>query len=76
MKLIDADELKKDDEINLWLSNDSVRTGKTLKMFSELFIKKIDQQIPIQAVPMDTIDKIKAEIEALPKTYPFVNHLD
>ena len=76
MKLIDADELKKDDEINLWLSNDSVRTGKTLKMFSELFIKKIDEQTPIQAVPMDTIDKIRAEIEALPKTYPFVNHID
>lgn len=22
------------------------------------------------------LDKIKSEIEALPKTYPFVNHLD
>ena len=46
-RLIDADKMKKDDEVNLWLSNDSVRTGKTLKMFSELFIKKIDEQTPI-----------------------------
>ena len=51
MRLIDADELKKDDEIILWLSNDAVRTGKTLKMFSELFIKKIDEQPTIQLDP-------------------------
>lgn len=62
MRLIDADELIKDDEINLWLSNDAVRTGKTLKMFSELFIKKIDEQPTIQAVPIDVLDKIRAEI--------------
>ena len=55
MRLIDADELKKDDEVNLWLSNDAVRTGKTLKMFSELFIKKIDEQPTIQAVPIDML---------------------
>lgn len=62
-KLIDADELIKDDEVNLWLSRDAVRTGKTLKMFSELFIKKIDEQPTIQAVPIDVLDKIRAEIE-------------
>lgn len=62
MRLIDADELIKDDEVNLWLSNDAVRTGKTLKMFSELFIKKIDEQPTIQAVPIDVIDKIRTEI--------------
>lgn len=44
MRLIDADELIKDDEVNLWLSNNAARTWKTLKMFSELFIKKIDEQ--------------------------------
>ena len=35
MRLIDADELIKDDEVNRWLSNDAVRTGKMLKTFSE-----------------------------------------
>ncbi len=25
---------------------------------------------------MDILDEIKAEIEALPKTYPFMNHID
>lgn len=24
----------------------------------------------------DVLDKIRAEIEALPKTYPFINHID
>lgn len=24
----------------------------------------------------DVLDKIRAEIEALPKTYPFTNHID
>ena len=62
MKLIDADKLKKDDEITLWLSNNAIRTGKTLKMFSELFIKKIDEQPLVQVVPIDVLDKIKAEI--------------
>lgn len=41
-RLIDADALKKDDEVAEWLSLDAVRTGKMLKRFSELFIKKID----------------------------------
>ena len=41
-RLIDADALKKDDEVTEWLSLDAVRTGKMLKRFSELFIKKID----------------------------------
>lgn len=63
MRLIDADELKKDDEVILWLSKDAVRTGKTLKMFSELFVKKIDKQPTIQAVPIDVLDKIRDEIE-------------
>lgn len=63
MRLIDVDELKKDDEITLWLSNDAVRTGKTLKLFSELFIKKIDEQPTIRGVPIDVLDKIRVEIE-------------
>lgn len=41
-RLIDADELKKDDEVTKWVSRDALRTGKNLKMFSELFLKKID----------------------------------
>lgn len=41
-RLIDADTLKKDDEVTEWLSRNTVRTGKMLKSFSELFIKKID----------------------------------
>lgn len=41
-RLIDADTLKKDDEVTEWLSCNTVRTGKMLKSFSELFIKKID----------------------------------
>lgn len=41
-RLIDADALKKDDEVTEWLSLNAVRTGKMLKKFSELFIKKID----------------------------------
>ena len=41
-RLIDADELKQNDEIALWLSRDAVRTGKMLKILSRLFIKKID----------------------------------
>ena len=40
--LIDRDMLKKDDETTLWLSLNAVRTGKMIKYFSELFIKKID----------------------------------
>lgn len=41
-RLIDADALKKDDEVTEWLSLNAVRTGKMLKRFSELYIKKID----------------------------------
>ena len=41
-RLIDADELKKDDEVTEWITRDAARTGKTVKLFSELFIKKID----------------------------------
>ena len=28
------------------------------------------------SIRIDVLDKIRAEIEALPKTYPFVNHID
>ena len=31
--------------------------------------KRLKEQEPV-------LDKVKAEIEALPKTYPFVNHID
>lgn len=41
-RLIDADVLRKDDEITKWLTINPIRTGKTVKMFSELFVKKID----------------------------------
>lgn len=77
MRLIDADELKKDDEVNLWLSNDAVRSGKTLKMFSELFIKKIDEQPTVEAIPkaeyenclnadkVNTLEGMKYQIDEL-----------
>ena len=42
----------------MWLSNDAIRTGKMLKKFSELFIKKIDEQPTV-----DVLDKIRAEIK-------------
>ena len=29
-----------------------------------------------QTVPLSVIEKIKAEIEALPEVYPFYNHID
>lgn len=35
------DELSQDDEVTEWVSRDAVRTGKQLKLFSELFLKKI-----------------------------------
>lgn len=40
-RLIDADKLSQDDEVTEWVSRDAIRTGKQLKMFSELFLKKI-----------------------------------
>ena len=34
-------------------------------------------KVSIQALEQEPVlDKIRAEIEALPKTYPFVNHID
>lgn len=35
----------------------------------------VDEE-PYKAEEDNVLDKIKAEIEALPKTYPFVNHID
>lgn len=58
MRLIDADALKKDDELTEWITKDAVRTGKMLKAFSELFIKKIDN-----APTVCDIEEIRAEIE-------------
>ena len=29
-----------------------------------------------EAVPMSTIEKIKEDINAMPKTYPFIDHID
>ena len=67
MRLIDADDLKKDDEVTEWITKDAIRTGKMLKAFSELFVKKIDAAPTIQAVPIDVLGKIRAEIEELTK---------
>lgn len=50
MRLIDADALKKDDELTEWLTRDTIRTGKMLKAFSELFVKKIDDAPTVNAV--------------------------
>ena len=38
----------------------------------QMAIKALEEQDSI----LDLLNKIKAEIEALPKTYPFVNHID
>ena len=63
MRLIDADELKKDDEVTMWLSNDAIRTGKQLKMFSEYFINKIDNMPTVQAVPIEVLQEIRQEVK-------------
>jgi hypothetical protein len=42
-RYIDADKLKQDDELTLWLSMNPIRTGKELKRFSQLFVDKIDK---------------------------------
>lgn len=56
-RLIDADTLKKDDEVTEWLSLNAVRTGKMLKIFSELFIKKIDAAKTIIKADTESEDK-------------------
>lgn len=56
-RLIDADALKKDDEVTEWLSLNAVRTGKMLKRFSELFIKKIDATPSIIEADTESEDK-------------------
>lgn len=50
MRLIDADALKKDGELTEWITRDTIRTGKMLKAFSELFVKKIDDAPTVNAV--------------------------
>lgn len=50
MRLIDADALKKDDELTEWITRDTIRTGKMLKAFSELFVKKINDAPTVNAV--------------------------
>lgn len=49
-RLIDADELKKDNDVVVWLSRDTVRAGKMIKAFSELFIKKINDTPTVNAI--------------------------
>lgn len=63
MDLIDRAELLKNDEVTEWLSNDAIRTGKMLKAFSELFVKKVESAQKVDAVPMSVIEEIKAEIQ-------------
>lgn len=52
MRLIDADTLTKNDEVTEWLSINPIRTGKMLKAFSELFIKKVNEMPTINAIPI------------------------
>ena len=63
MDLIDRKELLKNDEVTEWLSNDAIRTGKMLKAFSELFVKKVESAQKVDAIPLSVIEEIKAEIE-------------
>ncbi len=38
--------------------------------------RTIREWIEILSDELTILDKIRAEIEALPKTYPFINHID
>ena len=42
----------------------------------EQTLKDIDKAFKALEERDELLDKIRAEIEALPKTYPFVNHFD
>ncbi len=55
-RLIDADALKKDNEVTEWISLNPVRTGKMLKSFSELFVKKIDNTKTIIEADKEGVD--------------------
>ena len=65
MRLIDADALRKDDEVTEWITKDTIRTGKTLKAFSELFIKKIDNQPTVDAIPIEVLNEIDEQKEVM-----------
>ena len=52
----------------MWLQISENCKGSNTYTFFQMAIKALEQE-PI-------LDKIRAEIEALPKTYPFVNHID
>ena len=70
MDLIDRAELLKNDEVTEWLSNDAIRTGKMLKAFSELFVKKVESAQKVDAVTMSVIEEIKADIIEMRKRDP------
>ena len=63
MRLIDADKLSQDDEVTEWITRDALRTEKQLKMFSELFLKKVKNAPTVDAVPLSVLEDIKAEIK-------------
>lgn len=67
MRLIDADALTKNDEVTEWLSINPIRTGKMLKAFSELFIKRVNEMPRINAIP---IPEDATNGEVLEKVFP------
>ena len=88
MRLIDADALKKDDELAEWITRDTIRTGKMLKAFSELFVKKIDDAPTVNAVSEEVytreynlrkeaemkVYKLEKALEQEPKTGHWIGH--
>lgn len=63
MKLINADKYKKD--IEHYRNTICYQRNVTM----DDCMRILDKQ-------EDVLDKIRVEIEALPKTYPFINHID
>ena len=47
-----------------------------VKKFMDEIVDIDRAKVFTKADMVDVLDKIRAEIEALPKTYPFINHID
>ena len=45
-------------------------------VIEQVIMEKERKKPKEKMIPISVIEDIKAEIEALPKTYPFVNHFD
>ena len=83
MRLIDADELME----HVWRDKLDSRESIAKMINDAQTVKDIPTKIPINVFEQliskaysdgvnEVLDKIRAEIEEMPKTYPFVNHLN